>query len=47
MNSIILSQLNESFKVLEAFMNDSKAIDKIDQAADLMAGAINNNGKII
>ena len=47
MNSIILSQLNESFKVLEAFMNDSKAIDKIDQAADLMAKAISSGGKII
>lgn len=47
MNKIILSQLTESYKVLEAFINDSKSIEKIDQAANLMAMAINNGGKII
>ena len=47
MNSIILNQLKESLKVLEAFISNPESTEKINQAAELMATAINGGGKII
>ncbi len=46
-HSIILGQLQEAASVLNAFMNDSNSIIKIDRAATLMADCIDNGGKIM
>jgi D-sedoheptulose 7-phosphate isomerase len=43
----ILDQLEEASKVLEAFRSDREAIEKIEQAADLMAEKIKEGGKIL
>jgi D-sedoheptulose 7-phosphate isomerase len=44
---IILREFAESAKVLDAFINDSESIKKIDLCAEMMADSINSGGKII
>jgi D-sedoheptulose 7-phosphate isomerase len=45
--NIIKSQLTEAAKVLDEFLNDQDAIGKIELAAQAMADAILNGGKIM
>lgn len=47
MYNIIKSQLTEAAKVLDEFLNDQDAIGKIELAAQAMADAILNGGKIM
>ncbi|NJN27718.1 MAG: D-sedoheptulose 7-phosphate isomerase [Cyclobacteriaceae bacterium] len=47
MIDIILNELNESARVLEAFVTEPKNLEKIEQAAQIMASAIANGGKIL
>ena len=47
MEKIIINQLSEAATVLESFLKDKSAIKKIEQAAKLMADAINSGGKIM
>jgi D-sedoheptulose 7-phosphate isomerase len=44
---IISNELNEAQQVLDRFLNDPQQIEKIEQAASMMAAAIMNNGKIL
>src|SRR4051812_31004823 len=44
---IISQELKEAQSVLDNFLNDPAQIEKIENAAGLMAEAINNGGKII
>ena len=44
---IISTELQEAQQVLDRFLNDPEQIEKIEQAASIMAQAIINNGKII
>jgi len=44
---IISTELQEAQQVLDRFLNDPEQIEKIEQAASIMAQAIVNNGKII
>jgi D-sedoheptulose 7-phosphate isomerase len=44
---IISNELGEAQQVLDRFLNDPQQIEKIEQAASMMAAAIMNNGKII
>lgn len=45
--NLISQELTEAQSVLNAFLNDPKQIQKIADAAGLMAEAITNNGKIL
>lgn len=45
--SIISQELHEAQSVLDTFLNDPVQIEKIENAATLMAEAIINNGKIL
>jgi D-sedoheptulose 7-phosphate isomerase len=45
--SIISQELKEAQNVLDQFLNDPVQIEKIEQAAGLMAEAIIHNGKIL
>lgn len=47
MQNIIIEQLSEAAKVLDAFIQDEQAIQKMEQAAEAMANSINNGGKIM
>ena len=47
MQDIIIEQLSEAAKVLDAFIHDEQAIQKMEQAAETMAYSINNGGKIM
>jgi len=44
---VISTELQEAQQVLDRFLNDPVQIEKIEQAASIMAEAIVNNGKII
>jgi D-sedoheptulose 7-phosphate isomerase len=44
---IISNELGEAQQVLDRFLNDPQQIEKIEQAANMMAAAIMNNGKIL
>jgi len=44
---IIVEQLSEAAKVLDAFIHNEEAIQKMEQASETMANAINNGGKIM
>jgi D-sedoheptulose 7-phosphate isomerase len=46
-NKLIINELNESARVLDAFLNDSNNIELIAQAAELMTQTIRKGGKII
>lgn len=45
--STIAAELSEASKVLESFLNNPDNISNIEQAAKLLADAINNGGKAI
>ncbi len=47
MKETIVDQLKQAALVLDAFLHDDSSLYKIEQAADLMANAIDNDGKII
>ncbi len=47
MSSIIIDQLTEAAGVLDAFLKDESSVRNIGDAADLMANAIRNGGKIM
>lgn len=47
MKEIIINQLSEAAKVLESFLKDQSALEKIETAAKLMSDCINNGGKIM
>lgn len=46
-NEIITGELNEAKELLNLIINQPAMINNINQAANLMADSINNNGKII
>jgi D-sedoheptulose 7-phosphate isomerase len=46
-NKLIINELNESARVLDAFLNDSNNIELIAQAAELMTETIRKGGKLI
>jgi len=46
-SNIIIDQLKEAAYVLDAFLKDQQAIDKIEATAKLMAEAIDRGGKIM
>lgn len=43
---IILGELNEAAKVLEAFLSDKDNLDKIDKASSIMVKSIKNGGTL-
>ncbi len=47
MSSIIIDQLTEAAGVLDAFLKDESSVRNIGDAAELMANAIRNGGKIM
>ncbi|MCG8306419.1 MAG: D-sedoheptulose 7-phosphate isomerase [Cytophagales bacterium] len=47
MKEIIVNQLNEASRVLNAFVSDERSINSIERAAGMMAFSIENGGKIM
>ena len=47
LNSIVSDSLNESHRVLTAFLDDSEQVARISSAAVLMADAIQKGNKIL
>ncbi len=46
MKDIIISQLNEAAKVLDAFVSNEENIKNIEKAADLLVASFKNEGKV-
>ena len=46
MKDIIINQLNEAAKVLDAFLTNEENIKKIEKAADLIVASFKNEGKV-
>lgn len=47
MKETIIGQLSEAAAILDKFLTNKHAIEKIEQAAELMSNCINNGGKIL
>lgn len=46
MKDIIISQLNEAAKVLDAYISNEENIKKIEKAADILVESFKNEGKV-